>query len=607
PIPMTIVDVFESTPTLETQFNNKDFYFCIADSVEDDFPFQFTHTVWMYIVLKEESKEADLQKEIDNRVAPLGYKTELQLISDNPQYKKVVPIRMLIHVLGSLILLAAIIGFLRIEIQLFHIRRHEFALRIANGAKRIQLFGCLVTEIATVIFLALISALILGILLQEFIDSKLSLLSDYAELQIGGLWLISVYTGIALLAICCSVSWVILRRISKERNGIVSDMRRKGSYVFRNAMLCIQIIICIVFVSGALILFNGGEQILMANNVPEKDSEFSQYLFLKPSDSSDANRLIDEISVLPDIDRIITFGASYTALSELADNPEIYEKLNGEVYCKFYNTSDTIMLSALGLDVKWLRKDVDRNACFLLSEKTYSKFKELGILDKETLTQKFTGLTLPVGGIVRSMPYDGEGGEFIISINPGLERASYNYILIPRPGRYKSLVKDIENTIRRVDPQTINPMVFNFRDSQNMFPGLVEAIHTVGWILGIVSLIICSMSIFSTIALDTRARRKEVAIRRVNGAKSRDIYRMFGRIYVVMIVISLLVAVPVCVLFNQVVEKMLRDMAPDCTPLSPLGPIILGSGLIILLIAAIVSWQIHRILQADTAKIIAKE
>lgn len=150
-------------------------------------------------------------------------------------------------------------------------------------------------------------------------------------------------------------------------------------------------------------------------------------------------------------------------------------------------------------------------------------------------------------------------------------------------------------------------MAFNFRDSQNMFPGLVEAVRAAGWILGIVSLIICTMSIFSTIALDTRARRKEVAIRRVNGAKSRDIYRMFGRVYFIMIVISLFVAVPMCVLFNQVIEKILRDMAPDSATLSPLMPIISGSSIVILLIIAIVDWQIHRVMQADTSKIIAKE
>ncbi|MDE5850819.1 MAG: ABC transporter permease [Muribaculaceae bacterium] len=605
-MPVTITDVYESSSILDPQLNQSALYFCLSDSIEEYFPFQSTFASWIYIVLNEGSTKAELKKEIDTRIAPLGYESVLTIVSEYPQYKKVLPLRMLIHVGGALILLAAVIGFLRIEIQLFRIRRRELSLRITNGASRLQVFGCLFSEIAIVIVFAIVLALILGVFLQDFVVENLKLFSEYFKLYIGSLWHTSIYTGIVLLTLCSVISWVILKRISKTTNGIASNMRRSRSHFFRNAMLCIQIIICVVFVSSALILFKGGNVILMANNVPEKDAEFSKYLYLDLSNSSDANRLLNEISPLSDIDCMISFSATYTALSELADNPEILDKLNGESYYKFYNTTDTVMLNALGLDITWLRKDIDRNACFLLSEKTYSKFKELGILDKTTLTQKYSGITLPVGGIVRNMPYDGEG-EFIVKIFTDKENSNDEYIIIPKPGRYNKLARDIENTIRKTDPQTINQIVYNFRDRQNMFPGMVEAVRSAGLILGIVSLIICAMSIYSTIALDTRARRKEVAIRRVNGAKSRDIYRLFGRVYIAMIVISLLVAVPLCVLFNQIVEKMIWYLAPESLHLSPAGPILLGSAIVIVLIFSIVVWQIHRVMQTDTAKIIAKE
>ncbi|MDE6291604.1 MAG: ABC transporter permease, partial [Muribaculaceae bacterium] len=133
-----------------------------------------------------------------------------------------------------------------------------------------------------------------------------------------------------------------------------------------------------------------------------------------------------------------------------------------------------------------------------------------------------------------------------------------------------------------------------------------DAVKAGGLILGCVSLLICAMSIFSTVALDTRARRKEVAVRKVNGAKGTDIYRMFGRVYVVLITVSLIIAIPVCVLFNRIVETLAKDISPDMN-LSPAGPILLGSVIVIILIIAIVGWQIHRVMQVDTAKIIAKE
>ena len=606
-VPATIIDVYEATPILESQFNNKEFYFCISDSIEENFPFQSTFTSWIYIVLKEGSKKADLQKEVNARIGQLGYEPVLTLISEYPQYKKVVPLRILIHILGSLILLTAIIGFLRIEIQLFHIRRRELALRITNGATRLQVFGCLFAEITIVIVLAVTTALILGVLLQEFIDTKLKIFSDYSEFKVGGLWLISLVTGLVLLSLCSGIAWIILNRIIKERNGIVSNIRRSSNNIFRNSMLCIQVIICIVFVSGSLIIFKGGKQILIANNVPEEDAVYSNYLYLTPYHSSDANRLLDEISVLPDIEKMVLCGGSWTALSDFMDNTEIMEKLNGDVYSKFYVTNDTSLLSVLGLDVKWMRKDIDRNSCFILSEKIYKKFKELGVPVNSTLTQKYSGLTFPIGGTVQNMPYDNDGGEFIIAIYPEANRSDNEIIIIPKAGRYKPLLREIKNTIRRVEPQTINELIFNFRDRQNMFPSMVEAISSAGWILGIVSLIICAMSIYSTIALDSRARRKEVAIRRVNGAKSGDIYRMFGRVYMLMIAISIVIAVPLCIMFNHAVEGMLRDIAHESVNLSPVGPILLGSFIVIFLIFVIIGWQICGVMKVDTAKIIPKE
>lgn len=72
-------------------------------------------------------------------------------------------------------------------------------------------------------------------------------------------------------------------------------------------------------------------------------------------------------------------------------------------------------------------------------------------------------------------------------------------------------------------PEIINRMVFNYRDV-NFAAGYDETLIAGCWILGIVSIIICIMGVFSTITLDTRTRRKEVAIRKVNGAKSKDIY-----------------------------------------------------------------------------------
>ncbi|MDE7420832.1 MAG: ABC transporter permease [Muribaculaceae bacterium] len=607
-IPVTIKDVFTSTSILEPYFTNCDIFYCISDSIEDDYSFQFNFTQWVNVVMRKGALEKDLKNEIDSKVAHLGYKSELIFYGEDSTIKKVVSIRILVNFIGSLILLAAIIGFLRIEVQLFWVRRHELALRIVNGAKRRQVFGCVFTEIAIVIFIAIIIALLFGIMLQEFFDTKFINFLEYTSfrLRISDLWLNSIIIGSGLLVVCSLFVWIALSRMAKAENGIVSIMRKSHTHLFRDTMLCIQIVICMVFVCCAFILYNGTENILKANNVPKKDAVYSHYLYIEPYLASDPIHLFDEISKLPDIENMIMYDQFFTALKELEDNPELFEKLERNIYYQFYASLDTTVLSTLGVDVKWNNNNIDRNECFILSEKTYDKFIEYGILDHSTLTINYSGITLPVGGTVKNMPYDWNGGEFIIAIYPGWEKYDRSHIIIPKEGRGNALAQEIQKTIERVEPQAINEMIFNFREHMNPMIGLAESVRTAGWILGIVSLIICIMSIFSTITLDTRSRRKEVAIRKVNGAKSLDIYSMFIRIYIVLTAIALVISVPICILFNNWIGNTINEIIPSIT-LSPVMPIILGNSIVIILIFMIVSWQINRVMKLNPTQIIAKE
>lgn len=304
--------------------------------------------------------------------------------------------------------------------------------------------------------------------------------------------------------------------------------------------------------------------------------------------------------------------SSYTSFNEIMQNPEIREKFQeGQRYMPFYNcyfTNDTTLISCLGIEVDWLPRDVNRNESLLIGENVYKKFNEVGLLDKGSLSFWSLGqeLELPIAGIIKKIPYDMYGNSFI-AIRENLPEAISKALLVPQKGKGKRLLKSVEETIERIDPELLTKIVYNYRENENTLPFIVESARSAGWILGGVSIIICAMSILSTITLDTRGRRKEVAIRKVNGAKSKNIYRMFGRIYALLIAIALIIAIPLCVLFNRWVENYVNESVTISTNISPVMPIILGSVIVMVLISVIVVWQIHRVMQVDPAKIIAKE
>ena len=79
-------------------------------------------------------------------------------------------------------------------------------------------------------------------------------------------------------------------------------------------------------------------------------------------------------------------------------------------------------------------------------------------------------------------------------------------------------------------------------------------------ILTIISILCIILTVYSSISLETRGKQKEVAIRKVNGAKTRDIVMLFSRYYIVTLctayILSLLIGVALVVVICLTVDSM---------------------------------------------------
>lgn len=613
PFPVTIVDVHEEVSFHDPFYKSRGrFLMSIEDNAEDYTPGEFDNLYIsidnMYVVLKEGSTVNQLEAEINSRIKSLGLQVELRNALNDKDMNRLIAIHILVYIIGSLLLVAAIIGFLRMQIQLFWMRRREISLRIVNGSKRIQLFWLLVTEVVITIIVSIGLSIILGYILEDFLSRNLGMFMYY-QLIIRNLWIYSVATGGVLFLICGMVAWIVIQRVCNSRQGLARSMRRSRSHLFRNAMLGIQIAICIIFVSTTFILINGGRKTLEAYNVPENNEMYKEFLYLMPWESSQPQRFVEEIDSIPELDKMIMGTIGHYSFKEVEENPEAREKYRGRTFMKEYISNDTTFLSLMGIEVEWFNRDIDRNNCILIGEDYYREFKELGLLDNNTLTMNRwrypMEVNLPVAGIIKKVPYDNDTKSFVIIYSP-YNKFDEGYILIPKSGKSKVVESKVKEIYESIDPGNLATVYENYRSLRESDIDSVEAFTALGWILGIVSLIICAMSIFSTILLDTRSRRKEVAIRKVNGAKSKDIYRIFCRVYVLLLVLATILAVPVCVMFNRYAENYVNTHQLDLS-FSPFWPIVIGISIVVVLIFAIVGWQTHRVLQVDPAKIISKE
>ena len=131
---------------------------------------------------------------------------------------------------------------------------------------------------------------------------------------------------------------------------------------------------------------------------------------------------------------------------------------------------------------------------------------------------------------------------------------------------------------------------------------LVEILQSIAWALAVVSLAICMISIFSTVMLDTQTRKKEVAIRKVNGALTKDITKLFGRTYLVITLIAMVFAVVAMLLFHIVLSQLF-----EMVEINPVMPILMSVVVVAVFIAVIIAWQVRKTMKVDPSEILAKE
>ena len=236
---LRIVDVYQDLSLNEINGRPTALYFSPCEFEDMDFYQYFARQ--LYVVLKDGSTPQQLEAEVNGRLKPLGLKTNIrplkeQLDEENASSATGCSITYLI---SSLILLAAIIGFMRMHAQLFWMRRREISLRITNGATRLQLFSMFATEVVMIVLLAYIMAVFMGAWICDYLA-----MPQFAEIMfelgtISHLYLYSLVIGLVVIVLCLAVIWIVLSRICRRTQTLDSGMRRSHNNWFRNTMLCV--------------------------------------------------------------------------------------------------------------------------------------------------------------------------------------------------------------------------------------------------------------------------------------------------------------------------------------------------------------------------------
>lgn len=609
---LRLVDVYQDLSLTELDMSSSALFYspCELEDMDSD---QF-NAGNLYVVLKEGCTPQQLKAEVNGRLKPLGLKVKTEKLKDrlSEEYSTVAIARSITYLIGSLILLAAIIGFLRMQTQLFWMRRREISLRITNGATRLQLFSMFATEVVVIVLVAYLVAVLMGSWICDYLARP-----QFAEITselgtISHLYLYSLAIGLVVMMLCLAIIWIVLSRICKRTQALESGMRRSHNHWFRNTMLGVQVMISMFFLGVTFCLLCWVGKMADFNHIPDDECAYKQSLYLQTNAAENVQCLRDKLIHLPQVERWIPYSWGVWQVNELAENEEFskaawqgdpYASYNNVTSYKIRTSADTSYLDFFKIKVNWKPK-ANRKKCILVNEELYKQMRQHHVAPNDILTVDEMD-SYQIAGTFQSIPYQGSFKIDIYSfivIDPKEAYGATHYILVAKPGEYKEMQVAVDRMIQKLEPAVVKPMSSNLRDymAREMFA--LEILQNIAWILAIVSLAICLISIFSTVMLDTQTRKKEVAIRKVNGALTRDITKLFGRTYLVITLIAMVFAVVAMLLFHIVLSKMF-----DMVEINPVFPIILSIVIVIGFIAAIIACQVRKIMKVDPSEILAKE
>ena len=603
---LRIVDVYQDLSLNEINGRPTALYFSPCEFEDMDFYQYFARQ--LYVVLKDGSTPQQLEAEVNGRLKPLGLKTNIrplkeQLDEENASSATGCSITYLI---SSLILLAAIIGFMRMHAQLFWMRRREISLRITNGATRLQLFSMFATEVVMIVLLAYIMAVFMGAWICDYLA-----MPQFAEITfelgtISHLYLYSLVIGLVVIVLCLAVIWIVLSRICRRTQTLDSGMRRSHNHWFRNTMLCVQVMISMFFLGVTFCLLCWAGKMAEYNHIPDDERPYKQSLYMQTYDAENSQRLRDKLIHLPQVERWIPYSWGYWKIDELAENEEFSKAAwQGDRIVTHYcirNTSDTSLLDFMKIKVNWKPK-ADKKKCILVNEELYKHMRQHRVAPNDMLT--IDNDSYKIAGTFQSIPYvpnmKYDMYTFIV-IDPKFSYETNDYILVAKPGEYKEMEVAVDRTIQQLEPTVVAQMSTNLRNRIAFEMFMVEILQSIAWALAVVSLAICMISIFSTVMLDTQTRKKEVAIRKVNGALTKDIAKLFGRTYLVITLIAMVFAVVAMLLFHVVLSQIF-----DMVEINPVVPILMGVLVVAVFIVVIIAWQVHKTMKVDPSEILAKE
>ncbi|MDM8146431.1 hypothetical protein QUW02_10965, partial [Bacteroides eggerthii] len=441
----------------------------------------------------------------------------------------------LFSALGLLLIVLALVNFFSMSVSRMYLRRRELALRIACGSSRVGLTGLFLSEL----LLILSGAVLLGMILVEAVENPFCMLSGIE----GSIRLSVVVCFLLLTAVIFLMTWGITafycNRIASRQLQPAATVS-PGRFSFQKICLGVQFGIC------ALVLFCLSFLLLQLSHLTHTDIGFERNgratVYCYGSESLN-ERIIHELRRQPYVQEVKKL---YSLLPQRAHAGMAVSSWDGKS-----DNADPITLNAIPEGQEFINFYGLR---LIAGNTLITQGDTMSVVINETAA-RMMNMANPVGKKVGPWLVVGVVRDFHVSApTVPVEPTVFLGFNGPLQMGRETLVRFDESETERmkhfVDSlvQSEEPGVFlkitTVREAYEEYLRSERTLQKLLTVVAVVCVQITLIGVFAHVSLVCEQRRKEIAIRKVNGATASGIFRSFLKEYFALLLVACIIAFP---------------------------------------------------------------
>jgi len=444
--------------------------------------------------------------------------------------------KILLSILSMIVLLVAVTNFLKHTVMLLKQRGRANMIRYSLGASPMSLTNMLVAEVLIILLCSLAAALYITFHICTWLNQAVYMGDRY--FHPADLFKLDALAVLFVGVVCVAVCRLAVDRQNKVlKNRIVVAQRERKALKY----IVIGIETSVAVFALASVMNLSLVEPKPYNPLSKSESRRTFFVETEEGNSSSGIQLdfYNRTRALPEVEDMVSSEHGWNGSDRVFDM--YYQDKVDNMLCK---EADLYYFRFFNIPVEWFDPVHPSNG-YLISRKSYEKMMREGVDVRSVgITYRNNDTLSHIVGVFEDLMCNDPSSYGMINMGfryeSELYRRSTNFFVRFRegvsPAQAESLLRKTWSEANPVSIEDIKVRpVPKYTDDGTRLTALGFKVG------GMVCILLVILSVSSSISAETSIRRKEVALRKINGAKARNIMELFIKPYGIILAIALLI------------------------------------------------------------------